>query len=175
MVLLETERLFIRNVLPEDAEDMYPIRHSDFVMRYNCMKPVTMDTFRAMLERNRHKDGWLHIVLKETGSVIGMIGIGADDLRYQVDAFTIDYYLGEQYARKGYMTEVLTATMKYLFEEKSAELISARVFGENTTSQALLEKLGFTHEGTLRKGVRTHDGAAHMDKLYSILKEEFRA
>lgn len=172
-MILETERLLIRNVLPEDAEDMHPIRHSQFVMQYNCMKPVTMEYFRGMLERNRSRDGWLHIVLKETGRVIGMIGVNADDVRYQVNAVAVDYYLGEQYARKGYMSEALKAVMEYQFREKQAELISARVFGENEASAALLRKLGFTHEGTLRKGVRTDDGTAHRDMLFSILREEF--
>jgi len=174
-MILETERLLIRNVLPEDAEDMHPIRHSQFVMQYNCMKPVSIEAFRAMLERNRNQDGWLHIVLKESGKVIGMIGVGEDELRYQVDAMSIDYYLGERYARRGYMSEALHAVMKRLFEEKNLELISARVFGENEASQALLRKLGFNCEGTLRKGVRTHDGNAHSDKMFSILREEFQA
>lgn len=174
-MLIETERLIIRNVRPEDAEDMHPIRHSEFVMRYNCMKPVTLDEFRAELERNQSEDDWLHIVLKETGRVIGMIGAGEDELCYQVDAVMIDYYLGEQYARRGYMSEALAAVLKHLFETKNVELISARVFGENEASEALLKKLGFTHEGTLRKGVRTYDGAVHRDKLFSILREEFTA
>lgn len=174
-MLLETNRLLIRNVLPEDAEDMHPIRHSQFVMQYNCMKPVTMEAFRAMLERNKNQDGWLHIQLKETGRVIGMIGVGEDELRYQVNAMTIDYYLGEQYARQGYMTEALGAVIERLFENEALELISARVFGENEASAALLKKLGFTHEGTLRKGVRTPDGTAHCDQLFSILREEFES
>lgn len=172
---IETERLIIRNVRVEDAEDIHPIRHSDFVMRFNCMKPVTMEAFRAMLERNQNKDGWLHIELKETGRVIGMIGVGEDELRYQVNGLTVDYYLGEAYSRKGYMSEALGAMMKHLFGTTDAELISARVFGENEASVALLKKMGFVHEGTLRKGVRTHDGVAHHDKLFSILREEFQA
>lgn len=172
-MLLETERLIIRNVRPEDAEDMHPIRHSEFVMRYNCMKPVTLDEFRAMLVRNQKENGWLHIELKETDKVIGMVGAHEDDLRYQVNAVTIDYYLGEQYARKGYMSEALTAVLKCLFQTKTLELVSTRVFGENEASEALLRKLGFTLEGTLRKGVRTYDGVAHQDKLFSMLREEF--
>lgn len=173
-MFLETERLIIRNVRVEDAEDMHPIRHSDFVMRCNCMKPVSMEAFRAMLERNQNKDGWLHIELKETGRVIGMIGVGEDELRYQVNGLTIDYYLGEAYSRKGYMSEALGAMMKHLFDTTDTELISARVFGENDASAALLRKMGFVCEGTLRKGVRTHDGVAHQDKLFSILREEFQ-
>lgn len=174
-MLLETERLIIRSAKPEDAEDLHPIRHSQFVMQYNCMKPMTLDEFRVMLEQNRNEDSRLHVELKETGKVIGMIGAEEDDLRYQVDAIMIDYYLGERYARRGYMTEALAALMKHLFEKKNVELISARVFGENAASEALLKKLGFIHEGTLRKGVRTHDGAVHMDKLFSILREEYNA
>lgn len=175
LVILETERLLIRNALPEDAEELHPICHSQFVMQYNCMKPEPLEAFRSMLERSQSEDSCLHIVLKETGKVIGMIGAGEDELRYQVDAVMINYYLGEQYARKGYMSEALRTLMKHLFEAKNVELISARVFGENEGSEALLRKLGFTHEGTLRKGVRTHDGVAHQDKLFSILREEFEA
>ena len=170
---LETERLILRNVRVEDAEDTFPLRHSEFVMQYNCMKPVTMDAYRAMLARNLNADGWLHLELKDSGRVIGMVGWSEDQIRYQVNAVNIDYYLGEQYAQQGYISEALRALIRYLFEEKSAELVSARVFGENTASQTLLEKLGFTLEGTLRKGLRTYDGKAHEDRLYSLLKEEF--
>lgn len=172
---LETERLCIRNARPEDAEDLHPICESQFVMQYNCMKPMSLEAFRAGLERNRADDGCLHIELKENGRVIGMIGVEEDQMRYQVDAVTIDYYLGETYARRGYMTEALAAVMKHLFVEKNVELISARVFGENEASAALLRKLGFVQEGMLRKGVRTHDGIAHSDRLFSILREEYRA
>lgn len=170
---LETERLLIRYARPEDAEDLHPIRESRFVMQYNCMKPVTVDAFRAELDRKQGDDGCLHIELKENGKVIGMIGAEEDSLRYQVDAVMIDYYLGEQYARKGYMSEALNALMRHLFVERNVELISARVFGENEGSAALLRKLGFVQEGTLRKGVRTYDGIAHQDRLFSILREEY--
>lgn len=160
---------------PEDAEDLHPICESRFVMQYNCMKPTTLEAFRARLERDREDDGCLHIELKQSGRVVGMIGVQEDQLRYQVDAVTIDYYLGEAYARQGYMTEALAAVMKQLFAEKNVELISARVFGENEASAALLRKLGFVQEGTLRKGVRSHDGIAYPDRLFSILREEYMA
>jgi len=172
-MLLETRRLIIRNAQPGDAKELHSIRSSEFVMRYNCMKPVSLEEFRAELERNAGDDGCLHIALRESGVVIGMIGVNEDDLRYQVDAVMIDYYLGQQYARRGYMAEALTAVMKHLFETRPVELISARVCGENEASEALLLKLGFSHEGTLRKGVRTYDGTAHRDKLFSILREGF--
>lgn len=174
MVCLETERLRIRNARPEDAENLYPICESQFVMQYNCMKPTTLEAFRAGLERNQKDDDCLHIELKANGNVIGMIGVEEDALRYQVDAVTIDYYLGEAYARRGYMTEALTAVMRYLFTERNVELISARVFSENEASAVLLQKLGFVQEGMLRKGVRTHDGMVHSDRLFSILREEYR-
>ncbi len=172
-MFLETERLILRNVRPEDAEDILPIRESEFVMKMNCMTSKTLDQMRAMLERNVRQDGYMHIELKETGRVIGMVGANQDDIRYMVRGVMIDYYLGEQYAHKGYMSEALRALIRYFFEEKNAELISARTFAENAASQGLLEKLGFVLEGQLRKGVRGPDGVVHEDRLYSILREEW--
>jgi len=50
--------------------------------------------------------------------------------------------------------------------------IQARCFIENTASARVMEKLGMTYEGTLRKSWNLK--GEHQDlKMYSILKDEF--
>jgi len=85
----------------------------------------------------------------------------------------LDYFLGEEYARKGYMTEALRGLITHIFETKPVAILTVRVFADNAASVALMEKLGFVHEGTLRHAVRSPDGVLHDDRLYSLLRAEW--
>jgi len=50
--------------------------------------------------------------------------------------------------------------------------VQARCLVENIGSQRVMEKIGMSYEGTVRKGIKVK--GQHWDlKLYSILKEEF--
>ena len=170
---IETKRLLLRTPQIEDAEAMHALWHSGFVGKYNVLSPMSLENMREKLKNDAEDGKNAHIVLKETGEVIGMIGVDEDSLRWEADSLMIDYFLGETYARKGYMTEALRALIQHLFAEQSLRLISARVFADNVASRALLEGLGFVHEGTLRHAVRSPDGIVHDDRLYSLLREEW--
>ena len=66
--------------------------------------------------------------------------------------------MGEAFAGQGLMTEALGAVVPYAFQTLGAPVLSARVFRENKASQRVLEKLGFTREGLLRRAVRCPGG-----------------
>lgn len=169
---IETERLVLRSPEAEDAPRFREIMNQEFVLRYNAFEPPEdMERLKAQLTRRREKDDML--VLELDGLAIGAVGIEPDSLRYGVEAVTLDYYIDEKYAHRGYMSEALNGVLGYLFREGGKELVSARVFRENAPSLALLEKLGFTREGMLRRAVRGYGGVVHDDVLFSILKEEF--
>ena len=172
MMLLETERLLLRTPLQEDAETMHALWHSDFVGKYNVLTPMSMEKMREKLAEDAESGKVAHIVLKSTGQVIGMIGMDEDSLRWQADSVMIDYFLGQEHARKGYMTEALRVLIPHIFQRETVSLVSARVFADNAASKALMEKLGFVCEGRLRHAVRSPDGVIHDDLLYSILRTE---
>ena len=67
------------------------------------------------------------------------------------------------------MTEALGAVVPYAFQTLGAPVLSARVFRENKASQRVLEKLGFTREGLLRRAVRCPGGQVHDDVPFSLL------
>ena len=54
------------------------------------------------------------------------------------------------------------------------EIIVARHFGGNTASQVLLKKLGFVHEGTLRKGIKGYKDIIYDDCIYSLMPDELK-
>ena len=90
-----------------------------------------------------------------------------------MNSLTISYYLGEEYASKGYMTEALREIIRFTFEDRKAEVLSVRVFKENIASRRLVEKLGFVYEGCIRKCVKAYGDIVYDDMIYSILKEEY--
>lgn len=167
---METERLILRGARPGDAEELYEIRNSEYVLQYNCMTKVSMEELKAMESSNT-----FHIELKESKKIIGIIDLDQDSLRYKVNSLTVSYYLGEEYASKGYMTEALREIIRYAFEERQAEVLSVRVFKDNMASRRLVEKLDFVYEGCIRRCVKAYGDIIHDDMIYSILKEEYEA
>lgn len=173
-IRLETERLILREPEKEDAEPIRAFLQQDFVRRYNCLGELpTVEKTAALLLREPGSQ--LVICRKEDLRVIGHIGMEQDALRYRVESICLDYYLGEEYSRKGYMSEALEALIGRLFSEGSVEVICARAFSENAASIALLTKLGFVREGLLRRAVRNFEGKVFDDILFSLLKTEYQS
>ena len=161
--MFETKRIIIRNGNELDIEDIKEFRNSEFVLRYNAMSISNEEMILkeisqsyVLYEKNIHK-------------TIGVISIEEDSLRYDVNSKCISYYLNEKYARQGYMYEALHTIIQELLKEN--DIISARVFVGNDASKKLLEKLGFTLEGTLRHAVKGYQDIIFDDQLFSITKE----
>ena len=102
------------------------------------------------MEAYAEQNNRLMLELKGENKVIGVLSFW-DDSRRRVPAKSLVYQLHPEYQRKGYATEALQALIRYLFEETNTQLITADAITQNAASQALLRKLGFVHEGTIRK------------------------
>ncbi len=172
---LETPRLLLRRARPEDARFYFELWNSPFALRYNCMRPPSVEKARARVAADAADDRVFYIERKADGTTLGSVTLGGDELRYQADSLSLDYALAEPYANQGYMTEALARVVRHAFEDLGPELISARVFAPNLASRRVLEKLGFTHEGTLRHAVMAQSGIIYDDMLYSLLREEYKA
>ena len=170
---IETERLILRNALPTDTESYHTLWNTPSVLKFNVMNPPDLQQAAAAVDADAQSDKVLYIAQKENGQMIGQIFLEPDSLRYGVKSFIVSYSLMEEYGRKGYMTEALTAAIEYAFHAFQLDMVVSRVFADNIPSQRLLEKLGFTKEGTLRYAVQGYDGIVHDDMLFSLLREEF--
>ena len=74
---------------------------------------------------------------------------------------------------KGYGTEAAQLMVDYLFLSKNILRIQATTIVKNKASQRVLEKAGFTIEGTCRKSSFVR-GVWNDCYLYSILREEWK-
>lgn len=105
------------------------------------------------------------------GQAVGSIGIFVKDDVYEKSA-ELGYWLAESYWRKGIMSNAVQRICKEAFKTFDIVRIFAEPFADNAGSRGVLEKAGFTYEGTMRNGVYKN-GEIHSYCMYSVLREEF--
>lgn len=86
----------------------------------------------------------------------------------------IGYWLGNEFQKKGIMTQTVAAFTTYGFHELSLNRIEIRVATENKASIRIPERLKFTNEGILRQVEKLND--SYVDhKLFSMLSKDWEA
>ena len=71
-----------------------------------------------------------------------------------------------------YMNEAATALIDYGFKEMGLNRIQASADTDNKRSLTMIQRLGFTLEGTMRQK-DFYKGAFHDDVMFSILRKEW--
>lgn len=171
--VLETPRLRLRQIVPEDAPAILDIFSDDDVTRYYDLYSYrTLDEAHELVafftESFEVERGirW-GIARKEDDHLIGTCGyVWLRRFRGE-----IGYDLNRSYWRQGFMSEALPAITRFGFDMLLLNRIEASVMVENQASAALLRKLGFTEEGTLRQHDYFKD-AFHDMRLFSLLQHE---
>ncbi|MEH7829543.1 GNAT family N-acetyltransferase [Gemmobacter denitrificans] len=88
----------------------------------------------------------LVMIRRDDQQVLGAITL--DNIRRgPVQAGTLGYWVGERFARRGYMREAILATVHYAFTSLDLSRIEAACLPENAASRGVLEKTGFKYEG----------------------------
>ncbi len=98
----------------------------------------------------------------------GGIGItlGSDVERISAE---IGYWLGEEFWRRGIVTEALKAVTLFAMDTYSLSRVFATPYEWNTASCRVLEKAGFVFEGRLRKSI-IKDGKIADKLLYAVIR-----
>lgn len=151
MFLIQTPKLRLREILPSDADFAYNLNLDPDVIKYTGDEPFkSVDEAREFLSayQDYQKFGygrWLVESLAD-GRPLGWCGLknqmeehGIIDLGYR--------FFKDQWG-KGYAFEAAAACLKWGFEERGMEEITARIAIGNERSERLAAKLGmrFTKE-----------------------------
>ncbi len=107
----------------------------------------------------------------ESDDLIGMTEI--DDILWTHGAAGLGLGIGEAAWRgRGAGTEAARLTLDFAFRELNLHRITATVFGYNTASLRMCEKLGFTREGVFREFLQ-RDGRRYDMILLGLLRREW--
>jgi RimJ/RimL family protein N-acetyltransferase len=166
----------LRGVEPSDAEtffrwnlDSEMARDVDFVW-----PPVSLAQVREEVEELARKklegDAFSWIIEDASGTPVGHIRTFRCD--HRTGTFRYGVNVAVEHRRKGYAAEAVLLVLKYYFDELRYQKCTVGVHSNNPSSVALHEKLGFRHEGTLRRMLYT--GGEYFDMHhYGITKEEW--
>jgi ribosomal-protein-alanine N-acetyltransferase len=160
--ILETERLLIRELTMDDLESINNVLNKSFGweipigerQRWLQWTVLGYEMF-SMLDQPHY--GERGIVLKETGEIIGAVGIVPYlDTFNKITAFNRDsnvpataevglfWAIDPVHQRKGFAPEAVHALMEYLFTHEKLSRIIATTGYENLPSQKVMRKIGMT-------------------------------
>ena len=159
-IKLETERLILRFMSPEDKHDIFAnINHDKDVLTYFIDKyretedEMTLDkTIKYCLDNERYL---FAIELKDTHEVIGMI-LQCSTASAIFNSSEVGYAIGKKHWNKGYVTEALKAMIDFLFSLGIHRVVASYLLG-NDASKRVMEKCGMLFEGIRKEEIYYHD------------------
>lgn len=165
-VILETERLVLREWETEDAAALYAVVGDPEVMRFVGDGRPWADVEEARewigrLQASYRARGWSRWAVAERagGRVVGSCGF-APLVSGDID---FGYLLARDAWGRGYATEVGRAALRHGFERLGFAEVLAGVAPEHAASRRVLEKLGFRLRGV---GVYPGDPPDDLSAIY---------
>ncbi len=175
--VIETERLILRPITVDDANDMFEYTSDSEVVKtltFPIHKSVedskfAIENFFITRVDNNVPEAYA-IVYKENNKMIGTCDIHKV---YNEDIAEIGYALNRKYWGQGIVTEALIELIKVSFEHIGIRRLEIMYAIENIGSGKVIEKADFRYEGTIRQFLKNKEGGYSDIKLYSILKSEY--
>lgn len=169
--IIETQRLMLRELSPEDFDALYAVlADSDIMQHY----PYTFDAGRVQrwiawnMERYQ-KDGfglWA-VVLKESGEMIGDCGLTMQNINGSIQP-EIGYHIAKAHQRQGYAKEAARACRDWAFENTPFNRVYSYMKKANIPSSATARANGMrlVEEFTDKEGEQT--------VVYAITRKEWQ-
>lgn len=172
--ILETERLVLRRVNENDANEIFALRSNPETMKY-IPRPLVKSTddaleHIAMIDAKIESNEGINwaITYKDNPKLIGIIGhyrIKPEHFRAEVG-----YMLLPEYHGKGIISEAIKEVVNYGFNEMKLHSIEAIIDPENFGSARVLEKNNFVKEAHLKEN-EFYEGRFLDTVIYSILNK----
>jgi ribosomal-protein-alanine N-acetyltransferase len=172
---LSTRRMRLRQIRMEDAPALHEFKSEPSYCRWFGEAPqATVEETAAWILSNldafsrREAMTWAMTFADDVA--VGeccLWNFDAGHLRAE-----IGYELGPRHWHKGLMTEALEALLDYGFAELGLNRVEADTLATNTSSVALLRRLGMMSEGVLRQR-HYFDGGFQDQALFSVLRDEW--
>ena len=155
---LNTERLALRNLTPENTEEMldYYIRNEEHLRQYEPtrdsgfytyegQKEILTESFRQFIDGTS-----IDLGIFKDEKLIGKVKLSNIVYGILRNAF-VGYSIDKEHQGKGYMKEALNTVCSYAFEEMGLHRLEASTLMENSRSQGVLKSCGFNELGISEK------------------------
>ncbi len=114
----------------------------------------------------------LFLFRREGGELVGAITL--DNIRRgPAQSATLGYWIGQPFARQGYMREAIEGLVHHAFHRLDLSRVEAACLPENAASRGVLEKSGFKYEGVAQSYLQIA-GRWRNHVLYANLRPDRR-
>lgn len=174
---METGRLVLRPLLPEDAEAYLDMFSNHEAMNFWSGAAITsLQEAREMLKNDLEwtaRGDALCWAITQTGNgeLIGKISLYL--YSEQNRRAETGYILNRRHWGRGLMSEALGVVLDFAFEQLSLHRVEADVDPDNAASLALLRNFGFVREGLFRDRWFVHD-EWHDSVMLGLLKADYK-
>jgi ribosomal-protein-alanine N-acetyltransferase len=174
---LETERLLLRRIDKNDADEVLAMRGNPEIMKYipRPLAKTKEDALEhiAMIEEKIIENIGINwgITIKGSNKIIGIIGhyrIQPENHRSEIGYMSLPEFNG-----KGYITEAIKAVVEYGFEQMNLHSIEAVIDPDNIASERVLQKNGFVKEAHILEN-ELWDDKFWDTVIYSLLRRNFK-
>jgi RimJ/RimL family protein N-acetyltransferase len=162
---LETDRIYLREILISDEENLLALDSDPQVMEFLTNGvPSTRESIRRTIERimnqlkaSEGKYGVWAALEKEQGNFIGWFHLfpPMSDPQNTQKLF-LGYRLLRKFWGNGYATEVSGALLKKAFEDYGATEVCAQAMKKNVRSQNVMTKIGMTFRSEFQEKTFPH-------------------
>lgn len=150
-IFAETERLLLREIVPDDALALFAIDSNPAVNTYLGNNPVkSLSQSKEIIEfiRKQYLEngiGRWAMIEKSTTTFIGWCGLKLvkEITNKHINYYDLGYRLNQKYWGLGFATEAALACISYGFSELKLNEIFAIADTQNKASKHVLEKVGF--------------------------------
>ena len=153
MVKIETERLFLREMVEDDFEALRRVLGDRDIMRHY---PYEFDDerIRSWIARNRERYsifgfGLWAVCRKDTGEMIGDCGLTMQLIDGQIHP-EIGYHIRADHQRRGYAKEAACAVRDWTFENTPFRAVYSYMKAENIPSIRTAMAYGCEYAGEFR-------------------------
>jgi len=175
----DSERLTYKQLSGDDYEFFKRLFSDEQVMRYayeDCFESEqeAVDGFQQWfqsIEDETVGDKFI-VFTKDNEGPIGMVYYFIETLHQNGGVYEVGYHILPEYWGKGYTNEMCSTLISYLLNNYNIHKISASCHIDDKRSEVIMDKLGMTKEGVIRKG-RYKDRHWVDEVKYGLLKEEW--
>ncbi len=174
---IETERLILRDIRESDKDDVFEYAQRPQVSQWTLWEKHqtvqdSLDYINIYSGSNYSKGEPepFAIELKESGKMIGCVG--AFWVSQKNKTMELAYVISDDYWGKGIVAEASLAVIDFCFKLYGIERMQCRCKVDNEASYRVMEKLGFSYEGTLRSAIY-HQNKFWDMKYTSLIYQEW--
>ncbi len=171
---IQTERLTLCKPLMDDARAIFETWAQDpEVTRALTWLPhedidATRSVLQKMIDAWKMETRFVFVIFeKSSNQTAGMI-----EIRMEGHKAELGYVLARKYWNQGYMTEAARALTAWAFQQPQIYRVYATTSVDNIGSQRVMEKIGMTREGLLRRYIlHPSVGSVPMDSyIYAVVR-----